>query len=264
MRFRHAAQLILIGFGLALAPAAPAAIVPADVVNIDFNTTNEIRQNTNVFGPPGTFTPSGTYVGLAAGPATAGTFWNPVVLGFKDALTTAVRTFDDFGPTAPLKASDGTTTTTVTVALGNASQYDATENGSQMFAKPLLTDYAFIVNSTATFTLSGLNDRATYDLYLYSQNGGHSNGITTFNIGAASAVVDNVTNATANRLGFVLGGNYVKFTGLTPTSGSITGSFNNNLNAIQLVLTSVALPEPTAALLGLTTLPLILRPPRRC
>src|SRR4051812_21926531 len=112
---------IAVGALHALAPLdAPAAPMPADVINVDFNTSDD--------GPGGGA--SVTYSGLAAGPATAGTVWNSISLGPKVGNIVPKH---NFGPTAAgtLVNSSGSgagAVSTITIALTNISQYNASEN----------------------------------------------------------------------------------------------------------------------------------------
>ena len=239
------------------------AVVPTDVVNVDFNTTNLA----NVTGGTVSIVPSGTYVGTAAGPATAGNYFNGVVLGNKELRPDGQKVFHNF-TSGPLLASDGATTTGITLSLTNINQYDNTDVQVPAPLTALLDDYAYSqpVAGTPTFTIHGLNPASTYNLYLYSQNGStnNDNEITTFTIGGSAKTA---TNAHSSVGTLTLNVNYVLFTGLQSNpAGDISGSFTSTsavdffqpvLNGFQLVQTSV--PEPASLTLLVLACPVLLR-----
>ena len=142
--------------------SAPALGV---TINVDFNVTN-----TNA---------TGTHNGLGAAPDTEA-YWN----GLAPAGATSGSAFS--GVTSyvspSLLASDGITDTGVTVTLGASPStstfvgYDVLPMGNLLagYLPDLLNDFIW-VDSTRdlTFTINGLVDNGVYDLYIYSQNGGH-------------------------------------------------------------------------------------------
>ena len=142
------------------------------------------------------------------------------------------------------------------------------------FSNPTVTPWASLMTSylystaSSTLALTGLNASLTYDLYLYIQPTWGGDGRT-----AAFTATGLVTTGPVTTLGaipslntFVLGTNYVKFSGLAPTAGgnlTITYTTPNeaDLNGFQLQ----SVPEPgTWALLALPgTVFMVMRPRRR-
>jgi hypothetical protein len=97
----------------------------------------------------------------------------------------------------------------------------------------------------STFSINNLDPLLTYDLYLYSQNGGYGNTATIFTIGGVSQTATNAGNGVAT---FTRNVNYVLFSELVPDgAGTISGTFNdaapaNNaaFNALQIIQTGSA------------------------
>jgi len=222
---------------LSLAVLLVAATAQAAVVNVDFQDAAE----------SGTV----TYVGLAAAPDAAGnTLWNSVKSSGTD-----------------LTASDGTATT-IDVALTNTSGVGLP--GSTHAGNTDLTrERAMANNSTANFTISGLANSASYDIYLYNTHFGtagwfgtdYTIGTTTLNANDAGAP-PTATDGT----GWTLGDDYVKFSVTSSASGVITGSWTTDaggstwgmLSGMQIV------PEPaTMSLLGIGGLLALVRRRRK-
>jgi len=210
-------------------------------INVDFNTTDGS---------------SPTYSGLGAAPD-IGTTWNGLGIGAE-----AGGAINPSFTSGALLTSTGTASA-VTVSLGSFKAYESDENfGTTTPAPALMTDFAYQQNlgpggPDSTFSLANLNPSFTYDLYLYSQNGGYANTATIFTVNGISQTA---TNLGTPPPGFVLNENYVLFLGLVADgSGTISGTFNdvaaaNNgaFNGLQLV---EIVPEPTAvALLAFASL----------
>jgi len=114
----------------------------------------------------------------------------------------------------PLVTSDGQTLTTarITDLVFTGSHSRASYNNE------LLRDG--IVNAS-TFTIRGLDDAESYDLYIYST---FSNYGTTFTVGDASVTIDGSPDTAPYQLDFVEGETYGRLTGLVPSGGMITVS----------------------------------------
>jgi PEP-CTERM motif len=101
-------------------------------------------------------------------------------------------------------------------------------------------------------TFSGLTPGDAFDLYVYSQSASPSYGETVDVNGAVQTALQ--TNASS----FIESDNYLVFHGTADTSGEITisdvtasGRLEADLNGLQLVTTSVDVPEPASlGLLG--------------
>ena len=205
--------VLLLAMGLGSTRVASALLI-----NVDFNATNSGATG----GYPGDIGP-----GVVGGSS----YFNSLGLGPR--LTS-------LGPyTSPqLVASDGTTTTTVTVSLSNHGDYDTkldSNEGEFVAGRPLFNDYAYDVqtnttnfpagNSPVPFSIAGLVNGGIYDLYVFSQNGGYNSSTTVFTIGAMSKTVTNDTSDAQGPTGFVQTRNYEVFPGLIATGGTISGSF---------------------------------------
>lgn len=225
------------------APPPPPPPTAARTINVDFNTSDGS---------------GGTYSGQAAAP-NSGTVWNGLALGAETGGP-LVSTFTS----GALVASDGSTATPVTVTLGNFKVYEADEN-QPAAATLLMTDFAYqqdlgTAGPDSTFSINNLDTAFTYDLYLYSQNGGYAGTATRFTIDGISRIATNGGNVGS----LVEDTNYVLFQGLRPDAfGAIAGTFNSAkdadngaFNGFQLV--QIPIPEPTAlsllALAGLLSL----------
>ena len=208
---------------------ASVAIVALVLGTAGFATATAITANED-------FGPGGTYTGLGAAPdLPANTFWNG------DRAT-------------PMKASDGVTLTGWTVATTSTS-WGNIAGGTIA----LLNDYRgmWVQNVNWTITLGNLNNAKTYDVYLYGCSA--NNQGATFTIGAA------VKAAKSNdRNNFIAEGNannnYVVFSGIAPSSGSIVIGVSGNGDTARLVngFQIQEVPEPsTIVLLGMGVIGLL-------
>ena len=200
------------------APSLSAGLV----VNVDFNSDRG----------------QGEYAGPGAYPGDAGTFWN--------------QSEPQTNPTlANLVASDGTTGTTMGVAITGASG----TWGNTVIASALLSDYVYTDNTTANITLSGLTPDGSYALYLYSVADQPGQG-AAFTFGdvtsecAGGALLDD----------FVEGKNYVVMNLVANERGELLGTFTNasssprngGMSGIQIVevllsrIASAPVPADTA------------------
>jgi hypothetical protein len=194
------------------------------VVNVDFQDT----------------TGGYTYVGLGAAPdSSSNTHWN--------AITNSMSWAD-----SNLKASDGSTTTAVGVALSSVRNngYDAYGSTNDLQHEVAVANNG--EKGPATFTISGLSSGWKYDIYLYDamwpavyQIGATTKTPTGGNAGVTPTWVENT--------------HYALFSGLTATSGVISGTFSGDgsttygeLAGMQIVGTAV--PEPTAMMMLVTGL----------
>ena len=140
-------------------------------------------------------------------------------------------------------------------------------NGTQW--APLMSNYLYSSSSaTVSLALTGLNSSLTYDLYLYTQPAVDGSGRKASFTATGLTITGPVTTLGANPSlnYFVLGTNYVKFSGLAPTVGgdlTITYTTPNEADFNGFQIQSV--PEPgTWALLALTgTVFMVMRPRRR-
>lgn len=189
----------------------------AAVVNIDINNGG-----------------TATYSGVGAAPD-LGTTWNSV----NNPATGQGGTFssgalvDSFGGAS-----------TITFSAGVAEGSSSWGGGGDLFNDGIR---AFNGNS-ASFTVGGLDSGLTYNIYLYSSNGSGTGEGAAFTITGFGT--QNVSGS-AGGPGFVLGDNYVVFSGITGVT-SLSGSYTNftnphgPFNGLQVE----AIPEPSAALLG--------------
>jgi hypothetical protein len=168
-------------------------------------------------------------------PLSSGTpeYWNPIVQN---------------GTTSAALASDGATSTAVT--------FSDTSIGAYFGATPIpaisLFGPRFLFDgSTLTETLNNLT-AGTYNLFIYSQNGGFSSHGGTFTINSVSQTVTNAADSSS----FVSGTNYTEFTGITLASpGSISFTWDpvggqGALNGVQLQVLGVPEPSTWAMMLG--------------
>jgi hypothetical protein len=217
-------------FGFVVLFAGSASAV---VINVDFNWS-------------GATVPSGDYSGQGAYSDPGNNFWNGV--GFSG--TTG-------GTSGALTASNGTTSTAVTLTIGpltDAFDYGTGNPGANPTSfRPALFNDGIYINGSSTFSFNNV-PTGTYDVYVYSLTAGYhtSNSYNTeFTIGATS---QNVVQPSATPSSFVAGETYVVFSGVSPTAGVIAGTWekaiatNAIFNGIQLV--SVAVPEPNTIALA--------------
>lgn len=228
-----------------------SCLLSAAAINVDIQGANG--------GGPGFNLNVGTYTGQAV-PVT-GTTWNGVA--YQGVVSSTL--VDD----------QGTATDVNFWSQANLSEwsYDAGGGGVNLPAEALMADYAFANGSNNRFTLFSnvadggtglqLTAASTWDVYVYMQGDSAGQGATlTLNYaGGASSVASTTGNGPWNGT-FVEGGNYVKFSGVSPRAYTVSGTNNGfefdfvwglnggsaaGINGIQLV----QVPEPgSVALLG--------------
>jgi hypothetical protein len=212
---------------------AVAMPAQAQTVNLNFNSVDAI------------------YTGTGAAPDT-GTYWNSVQWARNSGFPSS-----GYGQTASsLLESDGHTSSSITVSLYDAGGYNPYNSANHAaFADPLLSDEFY--GGGSTIAITGLTPGGNYDLYLYSENGGHNSDNTTFTFGTSLTAVNNATGD----LAFTPGVNYVEFALTADGSGDITGSYSGIAPGIDgLQIEAVAAPEPsTYALVALGAGMLMLR-----
>jgi hypothetical protein len=202
----------------------------------------------------------GTNYSGAAGTGSAGDDWNAIVTS---GMTSSA-----------VYAGGGASTVTLTESGGG--NYGAT-GGSGVLA---LTSPFYTENNggSISLTLGGVAD-GTYNLFLYDSNGVNANRGGTFTVDGNNLSTVNSTSGNGQSSAFILGQNYVEFTDLSVTTGSIsislaanpvitpgqtdyTGANNEaDFNGLQLQ-SAVSTPEPStwaSMLLGLGFLGLVMR-----
>jgi hypothetical protein len=157
----------------------------------------------------------------------------------------------------------------VTISLSYGGDNGANGGITQGQPSWILSHAALVSGTTVgTFTLNNVPS-GTYNIFLYGANfdgtRGALFGITTGGgtaVGGITSAINPNAAPTGNALNaFVLGQNYVEFTGLTPVGGVISGTWSavsnpnsglsgeGDFNGLQLV---TVVPEPsTLAILGL-------------
>jgi hypothetical protein len=178
------------------------------------------------------FSVASNYSGQGALSDPGHNFWNAIIQN---------------GTTSNDLASDGVSSTAVTLTVTNSSFYYSNSgkpNGTSGF---FFSPY-FYTHSTATDTLNNVS-AGTYNLYLYGDNSNFASDGVTFTVGTTSLNAINTTNSA-----FIVGNNYVEFTGLTLAStGSISfsmapapGHSEAAFNGLQLeAMPVVTAPEPS-------------------
>jgi autotransporter-associated beta strand protein len=208
--------------------ACLASTAAAASINVDFGPNDVIS--------------SGVYAGTAAA-ADTGTVWNAFQPGASYPSLIETSYASDF-----LLDSLGNATGITLTAMPSFYIYDeglAQSGTNSTIAPELMHDYMFTPTAGGTssywFSIDGLDDAKTYDLYLYSDTGVQR---TDFNIGG---IVKNVTNPGHSQSTWELGSNYQLFNDVAPMGGSIAvtvtgvpaaggiGPFYGDTNGIQLV-----------------------------
>lgn len=254
---------------LAVLFSAFSGTLSAQVINIDFNSSAEPY----------------AFVGLAAVSDTAGgsAVWNQVT-GVGTQTISANGLVDSFG-----------NATSIGIDIGiNGSFYEVP--GQQELGGPsgsyhdLMADYVFISAptnlevATKSGTIHGLAANNSYEIYFYSQG---NNFVDTYSIGQNGLITAEGESKQTSWDGvsggdglFVEAVEYVKFSFVSNAEGEfdftwqnvvsgpggnvVTDHDGNNsrfaaINGIQIVNTSVSVPEPAIALLGSLGLLVLLR-----
>ena len=179
------------------------------------------------------------YTGLAVAPdLPANTYWNQCYVQQNTGYVT--------NTTSDMILSDGVTGTGISFTIANAGTVKGYYNPtSAIYAQPMVDSYAYIPSGTAdsTLTFNGLDNAKTYDLYFYQANGVAANSTGVFTIGTDVRTAANSGQNSA----FIENDNYVKFSGLSPSGGVITGTANSgaSIDGFQLV----EIPEPSTLVL---------------
>lgn len=203
----------------------------AGVLNLDWNHSS---------GP--------TYIGLGAASDTAtNTYWNGA-------------RFDETN----LTYSDGTTTSTVSVDVADVGRSWSDSDGPQASgnaAADLMTDYWYGNNSTISVTIDGLDDNITYDIYHYGAGNGTDQTVSV----TLDTVTKSTTTVDASTTSLVNGEDYVLFSGVQAVNGIISydvvGNGTNTAvgNGLQIVENPTNVPEPSAIMLLIPGIGLLLR-----
>jgi len=212
---------------LSVAVLLVAATAQAAVVNVDFVATSGATAE---------------YVGLAAAPdAATNTLWNEMSTTGTD-----------------LTASDGTATT-IDVALSGTGLNFAGPSSFHAGNTDLTGDRAVTATSggVCTFTISGLANSTSYDIYLYATHydtAGHFG--TDFTIGETTLNANDAGRppTATDGTGWTLGDDYVKFSVTSSAAGVITGTWTTDAGGYTAGMMSgmQIVPEPaTMSLLGI-------------
>ena len=215
----------------------------SQVINFDVpGATGE----TSLFGG-GTYNLGVNYLGQGALSDPGNDYWNPVVFS---------------GTTSGGLLSDGVTSSSITlseVGLGGVyagNNYGA--NVTQGTPPALFTPFGYAGGgSTVTLTLNNVAS-GTYNLYLYGQNGSDSSpNFDAFTVGATT--LDTSAHG-AGISSFFANLNFVEFTGIAPSAGSVVITLTSpgecDFNGLQLQVAPV--PEPgTYVLAGVGLISLV-------
>lgn len=300
---RKRTLLGVVGIGLSLPVAAHAGSINFhDASQGTIPGYNQLYFGQGAYSDPGNNVwngfSAGTYAGGGPGstlffggnnhyPASGGSPGNPYaaygnnggITGSGNVLFGTGGTIDGSGNPTSTPAGNATSSGALSpVTLSMNFGFDNGATGGSTPGQPswLLTSAAVVQSTPGTFTLHNV-PAGTYSLYLYGQNYDATRG-ASFNItGGGGTAVGGITSTlnTGNKTSFVLGDNYVEFTGVTPNaSGDISGTWSGvtnptsgltgegDFNGLQLV--SLTAPEPsTLALAGLGTGLLALRRRRK-
>jgi hypothetical protein len=212
-----------------------------EVINVDFDTAPTPRTIPA--------TPILAQAGAVAGDS--GSFWNGV--GYY--ATNGTRSVTS----PPLRLSDGTTPTTVTITLTNMAFF-FTDNPSAAAAPDLLNDYFVAADGSgpAVFRIEHLRPGGSYDLYLFGSAAGYDSNGAEFRLENSSLTPSPQSTSGLNSPAFEAGVNYVVFTNVVASAqGMISGSWGpsgvatdqteGEFNGLQIV--SVAdFPSPAFSL----------------
>ncbi len=231
----------------------------ADIIvyNVDFTS-----------GGGNTITTPVGFEAVATDAAGAAAIWNNVpMLTATDILTSA-------------NAASNVDLAVTSTNSGTGSNGQSANATNPVSTNPLLRDYVFDntnsgltdpgIGRNLTLTISGLEATSTYDLYFYggTQFRSTDNNVQEVTVGATTQTITRA--ADINNEDFILGGNYLIFSGLTAGTGEIVASvvstsFNDEptINGFQLVEVT-AVPEPgTLAVFAFGAFGLIARRKRR-
>jgi hypothetical protein len=200
----------------------------------------------------------GNYTGVGAAPD-AGTYWNQI-----QQTQNGIGSYNT--SISNLTASDGTTSSGITVAVEYSRAYnDEGISGNNLLGSWFQADGSVNGGGVARVVISGLAAGTTYDLYTYGINGGYTGRGTRFIInnnnwtgGTPDGPSFNWLQTTgASASSFQEGANYVTFSGVQSFNGNIEfyiganpvglwaeGAINTQgpFNGLQLV----TIPEPSA------------------
>jgi hypothetical protein len=244
-RIRSITRLPALATALSLiAMAGTCLSATYQIVNIDFNGLRD--------GDAGH---AGTYVGVSA--AGTGTYFNGIT-----ADSTLPGGGDDDNITVSASGLIDETGIVATTIAFSISPVGGDNESSQTFGPPsLYNDYIFNNGagnnspSGSPFTISGLGDSPTADVYFYLNSFNYLEGNPPGQI-SITGVVGNGVDGTYNGL------SATAFLGVPVSGGSITGFFGSNgAQSVLGGLTVVTnIPEPSSlALLGLGVAGILLR-----
>lgn len=209
-------------------------LVHAANINVDLNSVNTYQP-----------LPAPNYAGVAAGPA-AGTVWNHIL----PTATVNLATVDSYGVPSSV------------IFFQNFGANVATQNNGDQFGvdpavrNPLASDIWINGSGTVPFGFSGLNPLNTYDLYVYNTGNGASVYLPAeFKLNGGATLAATGLDVGIAPENWVLGRNYVKFTGitgvsiasLTMTNGGLS-PYDSAVSGLQLVTTH-EVPEPSTVVL---------------
>jgi hypothetical protein len=194
----------------------------ARIVNIDFNGVRNI---------PGPDLPGPTFVGQSA--AGGGTVWNGILADSRledgtdeDNLTV--------GGTNLVSSLGAATTVSFTVApmggdVGGAPTTDPS-SAAALFSDYIFNNSAANLAGESPFTISGLGDAATADLYFYRAAGG--------------VKITGVAPVSFPGTGIFTTGNTLFFKSVPVSGGTIAGAFGPGTTVINGLTIDTSLPEP--------------------
>lgn len=196
---------------LAAALSLVAGTVPAQLINVDFNT------NSSALGSGGPAIGPTMLGGAVLG--AAGDRWN----GIEVTSGTAIPLFYFNGSSSP-----------VTLSFTSGGGYDVNSyGGATPFASTpydaLMEDYLYSGGVPQSIAFSGLVPRSPYDLVLYNAADGNGAGRTTF-FTVATNMQSSTWNGSSNTL--IEGVNYVEFkSALADRSGNLVVTWSGNGSA---------------------------------